>query len=239
MVQHVTLHLFRRHVGHGAHHDAVSGVEVASPARSPHGSRRWAGDLGEPEIQHLDPPFHRDHDVGGFEIAVDDALVVGGGEGLGNAVPISTIRSTGRPPSGMRRSSDSPSINSITRKVTSDVATPRSVLSFRFELWGRHADARATRLSSSAGDPCGAAVPAAIWAFTLSNPWRVAMLGWLSEASIIASRRKRSSRSGVRSHFRRQDLERHLPAELGVGRTPHLPDPAGAEGRGDAVVSER
>ena len=42
----------------------------------------------------------------------------------------------------------------------------------------------------------------------------------------------------VRGHLGRQDLERHLAAELGVGGAPHLSHPAGAERFGDAVVGE-
>ena len=39
-------------------------------------------ELGEAEVEDLDPPVARDEDVLGLQIAVDDALVVRGGEPL-------------------------------------------------------------------------------------------------------------------------------------------------------------
>ncbi len=43
---------------------------------------------------------------------------------------------------------------------------------------------------------------------------------------------------GVFRKLRRQHLQRDIPPQLLIGRAPHLPHPAGAEGRGDAVVGE-
>jgi hypothetical protein len=40
--------------------------------------------LGEAEIEHLGVALGGQHDVGRFEIAVDDAVVVGGAEGFGD-----------------------------------------------------------------------------------------------------------------------------------------------------------
>jgi hypothetical protein len=40
--------------------------------------------LGEPEIEHLDPAFRRQHHVGGLEVAMDNALLVGGLQPLGD-----------------------------------------------------------------------------------------------------------------------------------------------------------
>jgi hypothetical protein len=43
---------------------------------------------------------------------------------------------------------------------------------------------------------------------------------------------------GARGHLRRQHLERHVAAELGVGGTVHLAHSAGADRGGDAVMGE-
>ena len=40
--------------------------------------------LGEAEIEHLDHAVGTNLDVGGLQIAMDDALVVGGFDGIGN-----------------------------------------------------------------------------------------------------------------------------------------------------------
>src|SRR5207237_367637 len=42
------------------------------------------GGFGEAEIENLDDTLGRDLDVGGFQVAVDDALFVGGFQGFGN-----------------------------------------------------------------------------------------------------------------------------------------------------------
>ena len=42
------------------------------------------GQLGQAEVEHLDGAIGRDRDVGRLEIAMDDALLVRRGEGLGN-----------------------------------------------------------------------------------------------------------------------------------------------------------
>ena len=40
--------------------------------------------FGEAEVEDFDDAFGGDDDVAGFEVAVDDALVVGGFEGFGD-----------------------------------------------------------------------------------------------------------------------------------------------------------
>ena len=83
VVQRFALQLLGGHVGHGAHHDAVTGVKVGRHLGVQGLLRLRRRDLGQAEIQDLDAAVRRDHHVAGLEIAVDDALVVGGGEGLG------------------------------------------------------------------------------------------------------------------------------------------------------------
>ena len=39
--------------------------------------------FGQPEIEHLDPAFVRDHDIGGLQVAMHDAFLVSGGERIG------------------------------------------------------------------------------------------------------------------------------------------------------------
>ena len=36
--------------------------------------------FGQAEVEHLDAAFARDHDVGGLQVAMNDALIMGGGE---------------------------------------------------------------------------------------------------------------------------------------------------------------
>ena len=65
------------------------------------------------------------------------------------------------------------------------------------------------------------------------------MPGWLSEATVCASRSKRLIFSGCERHLRRQDLERHAPVEARVERQVHLAHAARAERLEDLVGAER
>ena len=56
------------------------------------------------------------------------------------------------------------------------------------------------------------------------------MLGWFSEASVRASRRKRARRSGSLANVGRQNLDRDVAAELAVVRAIHLAHAASASG---------
>ena len=84
MIDRSACDLLRRHVGHGAHHDPLAGVEIGLHFGIQGILRRRCSDLGEPEIQHLDPPVTRHHDIGRLEIAVDDAFGVSSRQRLGN-----------------------------------------------------------------------------------------------------------------------------------------------------------
>ena len=64
------------------------------------------------------------------------------------------------------------------------------------------------------------------------------MLGWLRLARICASREKPGEAIRVRREGAREDLQRDLAVELGVGRLPDLSHPALAEKGGDVVVVE-
>ena len=65
-----------------------------------------------------------------------------------------------------------------------------------------------------------------------------AMLGWFSEASTSASRWKRASRSWISGQRWRQDLDRDLAFEPGVGRPIDLAHAAFADLGGDLVDAE-
>ena len=57
---------------------------AAAPESCPRAGAAALERLGEAEVEHLHLAFGRDLDVGGLEIAVDDALVVRRFERLGN-----------------------------------------------------------------------------------------------------------------------------------------------------------
>jgi hypothetical protein len=46
--------------------------------------RLTARQLGDAEVEDLDPSVGADHDVAGFEVAVGDAALVGGAQGVGD-----------------------------------------------------------------------------------------------------------------------------------------------------------
>jgi hypothetical protein len=77
MVGGLASHLLRRHVSGGAHHHAGLGRDlhrrrVAAIGRSSLGTRQ----LGQAEIQNLDPIVGRDEKILRLQIAVHDAFFV-------------------------------------------------------------------------------------------------------------------------------------------------------------------
>ena len=78
--------LLGAHVGGGAEDDALDRGVTGDGGGE--GQARVAGlrlpCLGEAEVEHLDGAVGPDPDVGGLEVAVDDAGLVGGLEGLGD-----------------------------------------------------------------------------------------------------------------------------------------------------------
>ena len=74
--------LLGRHVRRRTHHDALLRVAIRGPRRV-----GWAAGsqlLGQTEVEHLHPAVGGHHDVGRLQVAVDDALVVGGRQGVGH-----------------------------------------------------------------------------------------------------------------------------------------------------------
>ena len=77
-VQFLGLHLLRRHVGHCAQHRARAGQVLRLRRRSSLVCRRWrrglARHLGQPEVENLGVPALGDEDVGGLDVAMNDAF---------------------------------------------------------------------------------------------------------------------------------------------------------------------
>ena len=63
----LALHLLGRHVVRRSHHRAGQGQP---------GARHVAGDAREPEVENLEGPFGRDHQIAGLDVAVDDPVLV-------------------------------------------------------------------------------------------------------------------------------------------------------------------
>ena len=81
VIDRVPLNLFRRHVGKRAHHAALAGQGLGlheGSARLTH----FRAELGQPEVEHLDPAVFSDHHVRRLEIPMDDAPLMGRGQGL-------------------------------------------------------------------------------------------------------------------------------------------------------------
>ena len=73
--------LLRRHVGDRAHHDALPRAGHRGHVRLRCGRRLH---LGEAEVEHLHAIARADEDVGGFDVAVDDARAMRGVQRVGD-----------------------------------------------------------------------------------------------------------------------------------------------------------
>ena len=73
--------LLRRHVGGGSHHDTLPRAGNRGHVRLRCGRRSH---LGEAEIEHFHAIARGDEDVGGFDVAVDDARAMRGVQRVGN-----------------------------------------------------------------------------------------------------------------------------------------------------------
>ena len=118
--------LFGRHVGRRSHDDAwlvwPAEVSVASLELSA------ANIFRETEIQYFDAALVGNHDVGGLQVAMDDAFFVCGGERVGQGAGDLDDLLDGKAARGIRRSSDCPSTSSMVRKWTpSDSSTEKMV----------------------------------------------------------------------------------------------------------------
>ena len=77
MVRGVAVHLLRRHVAHGPHHDAGHRLWRGGQRRVRQALGGWRRELGQAEVEDLDAVLRRDEDVRRLQVAMDDALLVG------------------------------------------------------------------------------------------------------------------------------------------------------------------
>jgi hypothetical protein len=77
-------HLLGRHVSHRAEDGARQGQLGSTPAAGGGAVDRRAGRDGEAEVEHLGAVAGADDDVFGLDVAVHDALGMGGGEAFGD-----------------------------------------------------------------------------------------------------------------------------------------------------------
>ena len=66
--------LLRRHVAHGSHYHA--GLSSVGDCRFRSGGVPWLGQLGQAEVQNLDPSIFGDEQVFGLQVAMNNAFVV-------------------------------------------------------------------------------------------------------------------------------------------------------------------
>jgi hypothetical protein len=78
----LSLQLLRGHVGHRPEDASLFRQKLRS-GLAQFRSGILLPQLGQPKVEHLCPALLGDHDVAGLEIAVDDALLVGRGQGIG------------------------------------------------------------------------------------------------------------------------------------------------------------
>ena len=76
-VRDLTANLFRRHITNGAHHCTGTCV-LQNRLRACKGIGLRLGELGQAKVENLDAPIFRDEQVFGFEVAMNDAVFVGG-----------------------------------------------------------------------------------------------------------------------------------------------------------------
>ena len=76
--------LFRGHVVEGAHDDAVAGLDEPRRGVVILGEALTARELCQAEVQDLHVAVDTDHHVFGLQVAMDDAGLMRGGDGLGN-----------------------------------------------------------------------------------------------------------------------------------------------------------
>ncbi len=74
MVERAARSLFGRHVGRRSHHHAH--LRVADRSQRGAALVGRANIFGQSEVQHLDAAFVRDHDIGGLQVAMHDALLM-------------------------------------------------------------------------------------------------------------------------------------------------------------------
>ena len=79
-----TYQLLRRHVGHRSQDGPLFGPRPGGASLDPRIALAGLGELGETEIQQLDPALVPDHDVAGLEVAVDDSGGVRAGQRVGD-----------------------------------------------------------------------------------------------------------------------------------------------------------
>ena len=99
-------------------------------------------------------------------------------------------------------------------------------------------DRRLERCGPPVSAPSTSSITSARISAASSRPCICAMLGWLSDARVWASRLKRASRSASWAHFREQHLDRDVAMQPRVVRAIDLAHPPTADQVEDVVRSE-
>ena len=197
LIDRLATRLLRTHVGRGAEdHPGLCHRRCGQRRRLRHARRRACGRvqrLSEAEVEHLDRAVGAHLDVGGFQIAVNDPLFVGGFERLGDL-----FRDRQRLVDGNRAAGDP-----LRQVFTLNEFHDEGVHPRRFLKPVDRGDVRMVERRQRLGlalEPCEA--------------------------------------FGISGERVRQDLDRDLAAERGVGAPPDLPHPALADLGRDVVNAE-